>query len=146
MTFAKKTLYALRAVYELAKRYGRGPTTIGEIAEAQALPPRFLENILMQLKGAEILESARGKEGGYWLARPPEAISVGDVVRAMEASVDLIKCLGGKIEETCPMRENCSFLPMWERAQRALFEVYDGTSYADLVAQQHTFRPPSGEA
>ena len=136
MHLSKKTVYALRAVFELAKRYGSGPVTIGTIAQAQSLPVRFLENILVQLKGGGVLESARGKEGGYWLARPPEEISVGQVLRVMEMTVAPIDCLEGGLKANCPMKDACAFLPMWTRALEAMLAVYDGTSYADLVREQ----------
>jgi len=136
MPFSQKTVYALRAVFELSKRSGTGPVTIAAIAEAQAVPVRFLENILLQLKGAGILDSARGREGGYWLAREPEMVSVVQVLRAMEISLVPVSCLGGKLQEHCPMQQSCPFLPMWERAHQAMLGVYDSTSFADLLEQE----------
>ena len=136
VAFAQKTVYALRAVYELTRRQGSGPISIPVIAEAQAISPRFLENILLQLKAAGIVESVRGRDGGYRLARPPEDITVGHVLRAMEGSLGPMSCLGGTSQETCPMRDNCVFLPMWERANDAMLAVYDGTSYGDLESQE----------
>lgn len=133
MPFSQKSVYALRATLELAKRHGQGPVTISTIAEAQAIPPRFLENILLQLKMSGILESARGREGGYWLGRAPESVSVGDVLRTIEVSISPVSCLGGKLQEHCPMQHGCPFLPMWERAHQAMLDVYDTTSFADLL-------------
>ncbi len=133
MKLSKKTVYALRAVFVLAQKHGKGPVTIAAIAEAQALPSRFLENILFQLKGSGIVDSARGREGGYWLARPPAAVSIGDVLRVMESTLFAVECLGEALKEHCPLRDNCVFLPMWSRAHRAMSEVYDGTSYEMLV-------------
>lgn len=138
MPFSQKSVYALRAVYELAKRQGQGPVTISAIADAQAIPPRFLENILLQLKMTGILDSARGREGGYWLTRDPEETTVGDILRAIEVSISPVSCLGGKLQEHCPMQHGCPFLPMWERAQQAMLDVYDTTSFADLL--QHRVR------
>ncbi len=136
MHLSKKTVYALRAVFELAKRYDCGPITIGTVAEAQVLPVRFLENILVQLKSGGILDSARGREGGYWLARPPKEISVGQVLRIMEMTVAPVDCLERGLQETCPMKDSCAFLPMWTRGLNAMLEVYDGTTYEDLVRDQ----------
>ena len=67
MAITQKCQYALRAIYELARR-GEGPCKIGAVAEAQGIPVRFLENILNSLKGAGFVDSARGKDGGYFLA------------------------------------------------------------------------------
>lgn len=136
MPFSQKTVYGLRAVFELAKRRGTGPATISAIAEAQAIPPRFLENILLQLKMQGILESARGREGGYWLSRDPEELTVGDVLRAVEVDISPVSCLGGRRQEHCPMQHGCPFLPMWERANQAMLDVYDTTSFADLLGHQ----------
>lgn len=140
MKISKKTVYALRAVFVLAQRYGGGPITIASIAESQALPARFLENILFQLKGAGLVASSRGREGGYWLARSPAEVSVGDVLRVMEATIFAVDCLGGELKEHCPLRDNCAFLPMWSRAHRAMIAVYDGASYVELV-REHAAPP-----
>ncbi len=135
MSFSQKAVYALRATYELAQRQGQGPISIPVLAEVQCIPPRFLENILLQLKQSGILQSVRGKEGGYLLARPASLVTVGDVLRAVEGPLYPITCLGGEAQETCPMRDDCVFLPMWRRAQDATLAVYDGTSFEDLAAK-----------
>jgi len=135
MGFSQKSVYALRAIYELAKRHGQGATSIPLIAEAQNIPPRFLENILLQLKQASIVDSLRGREGGYALARAPEQVTVGDVLRAIEGAMFPVSCLGDKTQENCPMRQDCVFIPMWREAQDAMLAVYDGTSFEDLLAR-----------
>ena len=135
MAFSQKTVYALRATYELARRQGQGPVSIPQLAEVQAIPPRFLENILIQLKQSGIVESVRGKEGGYMLARSANLVKVGDVLRAIEGSMYPVNCLGGKAQDNCPMRDDCVFLPMWRQALDAMLAVYDGTSLGDLVLQ-----------
>ena len=140
MPFSQKSVYALRAVFELAKRYKTGPATIAAIADSQTIPPRFLENILLQLKMAGFLDSARGREGGYWLQRAPEDVSVGQILRAMEATIAPVSCVGGKLQEHCPMQYGCPFLPMWERAQQAMLDVYDNTSFADLMDHEKQLR------
>ncbi len=136
MAVAQKTEYALRALLELARRNGIDPVPVSVIAEAQAIPPRFLENVLIQIKAAGIVESVRGREGGYRLARPLEEITVGQVLRAMEGSVAPVNCIGGRGQENCPLRDRCVFLPMWKRAHDSLLAVYDGTSFADLVEEE----------
>lgn len=138
--YSQKTIYALRAIFELASRRSENPVSIAILAKAQAIPPRFLENILLQLKQAGMVKSVRGKAGGYLLARSAEAISVGDVLRAVEGSLAPVSCLGEETEENCPMRDDCAFLPMWHRAQTAMLDVYDGTSYKDLLAERERLR------
>ena len=135
MSFSQKAVYALRATYELALRQGQGPISIPVLAEVQCIPPRFLENILLQLKQSGILASVRGRDGGYLLAHPANLVTVGDVLRAVEGPLYPITCLGGEAQETCPMRDDCVFLPMWRRAQDATLAVYDGTSFEDLATK-----------
>jgi Rrf2 family protein len=79
MVFTQKNQYAIRAVFELAKRRDQGPIKINEIAQAQKIPTRFLEIILNQLKHGGLLESKRGFYGGYTLIRSPDAITVGEI-------------------------------------------------------------------
>jgi len=130
---SQKCQYALRAVFELAKFYGHGPVKIADIAEAEAIPPRFLEVILGQLKQAGFVESRRGKEGGYLLARPPGLLTVGEVMRFVEGPLAPVNCVGGETKDLCPLHGNCVFLGMWERANRAVSSVYDGTTFQDLL-------------
>jgi Rrf2 family protein len=84
MRLSIKTIYGLQALFELALNYGSGEIKIGDIAKAQKIPPRFLEQILLILKRKGILESSRGAKGGYSLARPPREIALLEVVQALE--------------------------------------------------------------
>jgi len=135
MQVSQKCQYAVRAVFELAKHYGKGPVKIAQIAEAQAIPPRFLEVILGQLKQARFVDSRRGKEGGYLLTRSPLHLTVGDVIRFVEGPVGPVACVGGAPQGECPLHGNCVFLPLWERVKEAVTEVYDSTTFQDLVEQ-----------
>ncbi len=140
MIVSQKSRYALRAVFELARRFGRGPAKIAEIAQEQAIPPRFLEVILSQLKQAGFLESRRGADGGYFLTRRPEQISVGDVIRHTQGHSGLAHCGGARSKEDCPFYGTCVFLPMWNRVQQAITGVYDGTTFQDLLAEDARVR------
>jgi Rrf2 family cysteine metabolism transcriptional repressor len=133
MLISQKCQYALRAVFELAKRFGKQPVKIGDIAEAQAIPPRFLEVILSQLKQAGFVESRRGAEGGYLLVRAPGQLSVGEVIRFVEGPIGPVGCLKDDSDESCPLRGSCVFMSMWKRVQSAMAEVYDETSFQDLL-------------
>ncbi|MBM4329328.1 MAG: Rrf2 family transcriptional regulator [Deltaproteobacteria bacterium] len=136
MPISQKAQYAVRAVFELAKRQGAGATKIGEIAEAQAIPQRFLENILNSLKGGGFVESVRGKDGGYLLARPAKELTVGAVLRFVEGPLAPVECMAGNKKGSCPMYGGCPFLSLWARAEKALEGVYDSTTFYELVAQE----------
>jgi Rrf2 family protein len=136
MLISQKCQYGLRAVFELAKRYGQGPVKIGEIAEAQAIPPRFLEVILGELKQAGFVESRRGAEGGYRLIRSPERLSVEEVLRFIEGPIGPVHCVRDDADASCPLRGACVFMPMWRRVQEAMTQVYRSTTFQDLVEEE----------
>jgi Rrf2 family cysteine metabolism transcriptional repressor len=133
---SQKSRYALRAILELALRYGRGPVKVSEIAEAQAIPIRFLEIILNQLKQGGFVESRRGNVGGYILSRHPSKLTVGDVMSFMQGAVNMANCVDGNNEDKCRLFGMCVFLPMWEKVKVAISQVYDNTTFQDLVNQQ----------
>ena len=142
MFVSQKCQYALRALFELAKRQGKEPVRIADVAEAQAIPIRFLEVILGELKQGRFVESRRGKAGGYMLAVPPNQVTVGDVVRFVEGPLGPVSCLeeNGAPDGLCPLHGDCVFLSMWGRAQSAVAQVYDTTSLQDLVDEEKRMR------
>ena len=98
MRVSAKADYALRAVIELAAAADR-PVKGERIAQAQEIPLKFLENILGDLRHAGVVRSQRGAEGGYWLARPPDEISVAEVVRAVEGPIANVRGFGSETVE-----------------------------------------------
>ena len=130
---SQKCQYALRALFELAKRHEQGYVSVPRIAEAQAIPAKFLETILGQLRQAGLVVSRRGVDGGYSLARRPEDLTVGEVLRLVEGPLGPVECLseGGGTE--CPFHGGCAFLDMWRRAHDAVAAVYDETTFRDLL-------------
>jgi len=129
----KRSQYALRAIFELAKHRGQGPKKIAEIANAQAIPLRFLEVILGQLKGTGWVESKRGFYGGYLLKCPPEEISVGDILRYMRGTDHGMDCVACISQHDCPFDGTCAFASMWNKVHDAMYKIYDKTSIQDLI-------------
>jgi Rrf2 family transcriptional regulator, cysteine metabolism repressor len=129
---SQKCQYALRAVFELARTASSEPLRIADIAEAQAIPPRFLEVILAQLKQGGFVDSRRGNKGGYVLGRAAAEITVGDLIRFVDGPMHPVKCLeaGGS---KCTMRGSCPFMWVWDGAAQALADVYDGVTIQELV-------------
>lgn len=136
MNLSQKCQYAVRAVLELAKLHGKGPISISQIATNQAIPQRFLENILNDLKPTGLIESKRGVQGGYQLTRDPAAITVGEVIRFVEGPLDPVKCITDQSGPCCPLRESCALIHLWNRAKTAVEAVYDGVSFRDLIEQE----------
>jgi Rrf2 family protein len=129
----KKEQYALRAIFELAKHEGKGPTKISEIAEAQSIPLRFLEVILSQLKGSGLIDSKRGFYGGYYLIQPPHKITVGDILRFLQGPEDPADCSACISKTNCPFNNHCAFASMWQEVKDAIFNIYDQTTMQDLL-------------
>ena len=127
MNISVKGEYALQAVFDLASQPPGHPVKIADIARRQKIPQKFLELILASLKQGGFVESRRGAEGGYLLAKGPESIRVGDVIRFIE----------GPRDERTRARRNAEspFADMWQRVNRTVSEVLDQTSFADLERQ-----------
>ncbi len=127
MNISVKGEYALQAIFDLAANAGVEPVKIAEIARRQKIPQKFLELILASLKQGGFVESRRGAEGGYMLARRPEAINVGDVLRFVE----------GRQEERARVRKQSDspFTDLWERADQAIDSVLGSTTFAQLVRE-----------
>jgi Rrf2 family cysteine metabolism transcriptional repressor len=136
MLVSQKCQYALRAIFELAKRNSQGLVKISAIADAQAIPRQFLEVILSQLKQGRFVASKRGSKGGYLLIRSPSELTVGDVVRFIQGPIGPVECVVDSSRGDCPLYGDCAFLPMWEKVQKAISGVYDSTTFQDLVDQE----------
>ncbi|MFB3828646.1 MAG: Rrf2 family transcriptional regulator [Bryobacteraceae bacterium] len=121
MNLSVKAEYSLRAIYDLASRHSGEPVKIADIARRQKIPQKFLELILAGLKQGGFVESRRGAEGGYLLARSAETITVGDVLRYVEG-----QGRRGRRKPENPLSE------LWERVDRAIGEIVDQTTFADL--------------
>jgi Rrf2 family cysteine metabolism transcriptional repressor len=140
MLISQKCQYAVRAVFELGKHYGQSPVKIAAVAQAQAVPPRFLEVILAELKQAGFVESRRGAEGGYWLVRTPSGLSVEEVIRFVEGPIGPVACVLTDDEGNCPLRGECVFLSMWRKVQKATADIYRNTTFQDLLDDEDARR------
>ena len=132
---SQKCQYGLRAVFELARRGGKGLVSTSEIARAQAIPPQFLELIMNQLTQAGIVESRRGPRGGYMLVASPETLTAGQIIRLIDGPIKAVKCIVGGGAD-CPMRGACAFESMWTSAGNAMAQVFDSTTFQDLLERQ----------
>jgi Rrf2 family cysteine metabolism transcriptional repressor len=131
MNISVKGEYALHAIFDLSAQKRGEPVKIADISRRQKIPQKFLELILAGLKQGGFVESRRGAEGGYLLARSPEAITVGDVVRFVE---------GSKPGKSAGQKAGDPFHETWQRVDRAVSEIIDHTSFAELVRSWHEKR------
>ena len=127
MNISVKGEYALQAIFDLTAQNTKEPVRIADIAKRQKIPQKFLELILASLKQGGFVESRRGADGGYLLARPPSSISVGEVLRFIEGPQD------GK--SRARRKSDSPFSEMWKQVDRAFSEVVDQTTFADVHRQ-----------
>jgi len=136
MLGTQKKQYALRAIFALAKQKGGEPVKNSAIAEAQAIPLRFLEVIMGQLKRAGVVESKRGFMGGYTLKQRPDQVRVGDIFRVLDKEDKVETCLACASKGNCPFLGDCVFMGLWDHAQRAMDAVYDRTTIQGLIDRE----------
>lgn len=130
MEVSARSEYGIRALAELTAE-GGGPRTVTELAQAQEIPPRFLQNILLQLRRRGLVQSQRGTEGGYRLARPPEAITLADVMRALDGPLAGIR--GARPESVVYEGEATSVLEVWLAVRVSMRSVLETVTLRDLV-------------
>ncbi len=132
----KKTKYALQALLALSRDYGRGPVLISEIAENERIPKKFLELILLDLKNSGILQSKKGKGGGYFLGRPPELITFGQVIRLLDGPLAPLPCVSQtayrKCDE-CKDERSCGIRVVMKDVRDSTAKILDTTTLADAL-------------
>ncbi len=131
MRVTAKVDYAVRATMELARAAPRDPVKGDHIARAQAIPIKFLENILSDLKRGGLVATQRGAEGGYWLARPAEEITVADIIRAVEGPLAAVRGLQPQDVESDG--DLAVLQRMWVAVRAALRSVLEHVTVADLA-------------
>jgi Rrf2 family protein len=133
---SQRTRYTIRALLHLADRYGEGPVQLAEIAEAQNIPAKFLTVMLSHMRRKGLVETMRGREGGYWLARPPAQISYGEIVRLTRGSLGLLPCASRLAYEPCKncvSEEKCRLHRVMLMVRDETARILDGLSLADPV-------------
>jgi Rrf2 family protein len=132
----KKSKYALKALLALAREYNRGPVLILELARTEGIPKKFLEIILLDLKHRGLLDSKRGRGGGYVLGRPPEEITVGEVIRMFEGPLALLPCASltayRKCDD-CADERACGVRLVMKDVRDATARILDATTLADML-------------
>lgn len=133
--------YGLICALHLARRAGAGPVTGREVATQERLPGDYVEQILLRMRRAGIVNSTRGARGGYALARDPGDISVRDVIQASELTTFDLHCVSHPVDEArCAEAENCSIRPVWLLLQQRIDEVLEGVKLSDLLADEASVR------
>ena len=143
MRVSAKGEYAIRAMLDLAMNYrdgGQGLVPIQDVARRQGIPQRYLEQVLLLLKRAGFLASKRGSTGGYHLARPPDAVSVGDVLRVVEGSLAPVEVARRTVRGRRDAGRDLAEL--WQQVADAVAGVIDRTTFAELAERAASRRSP----
>ena len=130
----------MRALFDIAYHSAGLSTQVKDISARQGISPRYIEQIFQKLKRAGLVKSVRGPSGGYYLARSPEEIKVGDVIRATEGNLDLVFCLNHNksANKSCDRAAHCVARDVWLEASGRLMEYLDSVTLQDLCMRaQH---------
>lgn len=136
MKLSTRSRYGTRLLLDMAQNYQEGPLHLTSIANRQGISVKYLEQIIIPLKKAHYVRSVRGPKGGHVLARPPEQITVGEIVALLEDGVNLVEC--SDRPEVCDRSENCVTRHIWREAARAMFAKLDSITLADLLRISQT--------
>ncbi len=135
---SKKAKYGLKAMTVLAKEYGNGPLLIEQIARREAIPLKFLEMILLDLKKKGFLQSRKGKGGGYYLNRVPATISVGALIRALDGPLALLPCVSQMAYERCaecPDEETCGIHMIFKEVRDSTDAILERATLAEMATR-----------
>ena len=135
---SKKSKYALKAALVLAGEYGRGPVLISDLAQREGIPRKFLELILLELKNHGILGSKKGKGGGYFLGKPPRAITVGALIRVLDGPLAPISCVSRTAYARCAEckdEQTCGVRLVMKEVRDSIAGILDSTSLEDVLKQ-----------
>jgi Rrf2 family protein len=150
MRLSKRGEYGLRAMIRMAERAQNGDSPvmmqIKEISQSEQISPKFLEQILLTLKNAGLLHSKMGVGGGYYLAKPGNEITLGQIFRILDGPVAPIKCVSQMAYEPCgcPDEETCGLRLIMGDVRNAVADILDNTSLADITQRQSTLRKKLG--
>jgi len=133
MKLSTRSRYGTRILVDLARHIDKGPIQIGDISKRQDISVKYLEQLIRPLKQADLVTSVRGPKGGHLLAKNPEDISLGQIVRLFEGQSELVECVSNP--ETCEKSDDCQVRLAWTEATRVLYEKLDSTTIADLLQE-----------
>jgi Rrf2 family protein len=116
---------------DLAQHYDEGPIQMGEIARRQGISVKYLEQLIIPLKEADFIKSVRGPKGGHMLARPPEGITIGEIVKVLEGGIDLSDCIENPDE--CNRSSSCLTRGIWEGATKAMYDRLNSITLSKFI-------------
>ena len=136
MKISTKGRYSVTALYELAQRYGEGPVSLKCVAQGQGLSENYLEQLMVPLRRAGIVQSIRGAQGGYMLAKSPAEITIGSIITPVEGPIAVVDCLlaeAGAAEQMCDKACACVTRGIWEKVCDSISQVLENITLQTLL-------------
>ncbi|WP_425447168.1 RrF2 family transcriptional regulator [Dethiothermospora halolimnae] len=133
MKLSTKGRYGLKAMFELALHYGKGPIPLKNIADSQRISEHYLEQLIATLRKNGLVNSVRGAQGGYMLSEKPDNITVGQIIRVLEGSIAPSDCVADDEDLTCNREKQCVTKIVWEKIRDSINEVIDSITLQDMV-------------
>jgi Rrf2 family protein len=132
---SKKSQYAFKALIYLSERFNQGPVLISEIAKKKKIPIKFLENILLELKKEGILDSKKGKGGGYFLKMSPEKVKVSTIIRLVNGPISMLPCVSLYFYERCKNcdEKQCGLHELMIQVRDATLNIVENRTLRDLM-------------
>ena len=134
MKLSTKGRYGTRLMLDLALHYGEGPVFLKDVAERQEISEKYLGHLISPLKATGLINSTRGAHGGYTLAKPPQQITLGEVIQAVEGNLTLVECVTAP--NVCHRVSFCVTRDIWEEIGEKMMGVLDSTTLQDIVDRQ----------
>ena len=134
MKLSTKIRYGARAMLELASNYGKGPVELREIAEKESISPKYLEQVIVPLRTAGLVKSARGAKGGYALAKPPSEILLREIIEILQGPLNLVECLNDP--KVCQKSATCVTRDIWNEVSVAIYRIFDSISLEEMVKRK----------
>jgi Rrf2 family cysteine metabolism transcriptional repressor len=148
VSFSTKGEYGVRLMVQLARHYGTGPASLAGIVAEEDLPRAYLEQLVVSLREAGLVVSTRGAHGGYELARPPEAITMSEVLRALEGPIAPMFCATDDPEHAlvCDRSSRCTVNLLWVKVRDAITSTLESMTLADLAPERGVAAPDAPHA
>lgn len=137
MRISTKGRYALRIMLDLAQHTDQGPVALREISERQKITPKYMESIMSLLLRDQLVQSLRGKAGGYKLTKTADKYNLYEILSSAEGGLAPVHCLSMD-ENECPIRQTCLTIPVWEGLHKAIEDYLSGISLQTLIDQGST--------
>ena len=131
MKLSTRSRYGTRMMLDLAQHYDEGPVQIRNVSKRENISVKYLEQLIIPLKKANFIKSVRGPKGGHMLAKPPKAITVGEIVRVLEGGINLSSCIENP--EVCDRTSDCLTRDLWEETTKAMYEKLNSATLSKMI-------------